>query len=290
MGEIFAHPSVAKHIEMQTVIRCAPATTKKGFFLAPWHFDFSEHAKFGEVGRYPSNYQFKSHLPSFLDNGLETHRESIEVKFPGRPCDDADTCKILPFSVGFVDGQNKVLIVQTILALAFSLAACRVFSCSNKDLSIVHLITVSASDTKAVPEELEEDEHACKVLACMRFLRCNFKKHEAEEHFLYESLCGVLSRCSLEFWFSFFCFIMLLSSNLHMCQGLANRTAEKSKPSALDLMLLFKESVRLKQTHGTAKSHSIRDTLYLCIQEYNKQVGGHRATWSFILKLNAHSQ
>ncbi|CAK9047521.1 unnamed protein product [Durusdinium trenchii] len=195
MGEIFAHPSVAKHIEMQTVIRCAPATTKKGFFLAPWHFDFSEHAKFGEVGRYPSNYQFKSHLPSFLDNGLETHRESIEVKFPGRPCDDADTCKILPFS--------------------------------------------------AVPEELEEDEHACKVLACMRFLRCNFKKHEAEEHFLYESLCGVLS--------------------------LANRTAEKSKPSALDLTLLFKESVRLKQTHGTAKSHSIRDTLYLCIQEYNKQ-------------------
>ncbi|CAK9005798.1 Uncharacterized protein SCF082_LOCUS8747 [Durusdinium trenchii] len=97
----------------------------------------------------------------------------------------------------------------------------------------------------AVPEELEEDEHACKVLACMRFLRCNFKKHEAEEHFLYESLCGVLS--------------------------LANRTAEKSKPSALDLTLLFKESVRLKQTHGTAKSHSIRDTLYLCIQEYNKQ-------------------
>ena len=60
--------------------------------------------------------------------------------------------------------------------------------------------------------------------------------------------------------------------------GLANRTAEKTKPSALDLMLLFKESVRIRQASGRGKSMALRETLFGCIAEYNKTVAGHRVS------------
>lgn len=117
MGSIFDAACVAKHVEMQEVVRTIPGTSKKGFFLAPWHFDFSESAKFGQIGRWPSNCQYKAHVVSFLDRGLESHRESIETKFV-----TTDALMISPFSVGFVDGQNKALIMQSILALAAEVA------------------------------------------------------------------------------------------------------------------------------------------------------------------------
>lgn len=60
--------------------------------------------------------------------------------------------------------------------------------------------------------------------------------------------------------------------------GLANRTAEKTKPSALDLMLLFKESVRLRQASGRGKSMALREVLFSCIADYNKSVAGHRVS------------
>ena len=58
--------------------------------------------------------------------------------------------------------------------------------------------------------------------------------------------------------------------------GLANRTAEKVKPSALDLLLLFKETVRIKQEAPGAKKSALRDVLYASIADYNKTVGNHR--------------
>ena len=61
--------------------------------------------------------------------------------------------------------------------------------------------------------------------------------------------------------------------------GLANRTAEKVKPSALDLLLLFKETVRLKQSVPGVKRSAIRDVLFACITDYNKTVSNHRAPW-----------
>ncbi|CAK9096217.1 Uncharacterized protein SCF082_LOCUS45183, partial [Durusdinium trenchii] len=64
-------------------------------------------------------------------------------------------------------------------------------------------------------ELLVEDDQMAKTLASFRYVKCNYQRHAKAEDFLYETLC------------------------------LANRTAEKTKPSALDMMLLFKESVRL---------------------------------------------
>ena len=60
--------------------------------------------------------------------------------------------------------------------------------------------------------------------------------------------------------------------------GLANRTAEKVKPSALDLLLLFRESVRLKQASANGKKAAVRDLLWGSVADYNKTIGQHRAS------------
>ena len=54
--------------------------------------------------------------------------------------------------------------------------------------------------------------------------------------------------------------------------GLANRTALKEKPSALDMVLLFKEVVRVKRNANPGLS--TRDLLNAAVQDYNKSLGG----------------
>lgn len=121
MNRLFAMSCVNKHVDaLQSTIQSVPATTKKNFLLDPWAFNFSEHSKYGECGRFPSNHQFLAHYGSFLQHGFESHREAFEVKFGlGH---GSDPFKIEPFSVGFVDGQCKALIIQTILALISKMA------------------------------------------------------------------------------------------------------------------------------------------------------------------------
>lgn len=117
MESIFSHPCVAKHIERQSPkITTVPATSQKSFWLDPWAFDFSESAKFGATGRFPTNVQVKSHFGSFLQKGLESHREAMDVKFM-KAQESSGVFLIDPFSVGFVDGQCKALIIQSILAM-----------------------------------------------------------------------------------------------------------------------------------------------------------------------------
>lgn len=52
-------------------------------------------------------------------------------------------------------------------------------------------------------EDLEEDPEICQMIASFRFIRCNYKKYDSEEYFLYESLSVSLSlsekACSLSF-------------------------------------------------------------------------------------------
>lgn len=83
--------------------------------LQPWAFDFSESAKFGAIGRFPTNVQVRSHFGSFLQ-GLESHREAMDVKFM-KAQESSGVFLIDPFTVGFVDGQCKALIIQSILAM-----------------------------------------------------------------------------------------------------------------------------------------------------------------------------
>jgi hypothetical protein len=112
MSGIFNVPSVSKLLEnhVQPVLQSVPVASKE-FYLSPWSFDFSEKSKYGELGRFPTNLQYKAHFGSFLRNGYEASREPIDVRFP------ESGGSIEPFSVQFVDGQNKMLIIQSILAL-----------------------------------------------------------------------------------------------------------------------------------------------------------------------------
>ena len=104
---------------------------------------------------------------------------------------------------------------------------------------------------------LEEDEHMCRVLASMRLVKCNYKKHSTPEGFLYETLSDLAWNKTTLSEVSFSIFFPTPSS-----PGLANRTAEKVKPSALDLLLLFRESVRLKQASPNGKKAAVRDLLW----------------------------
>ena len=52
---------------------------------------------------------FQIHWRSILEDGYETHREAIDVKFPFQNHDRT----IERFSVGFVDGHTKVLAIQS---------------------------------------------------------------------------------------------------------------------------------------------------------------------------------
>ena len=112
MSSTFNMKWVSKLVEnhVQPILQSVPVASKE-FYLSPWNFDFSERSKYGENGRWPTNLQYKSHFHSFLKSGYEASREPIDVRFR----EQADA--IEPFSVQFVDGQKKMLIIQSILAL-----------------------------------------------------------------------------------------------------------------------------------------------------------------------------
>ena len=120
METVFGFTCEAKHIPNQICEENFPSTSLTNFSLPPWAFDFSEGAKYGNTGRYPSNHQYRAHFASFVHNGFESHREAIDVKFRLSE-EDRNEYKIHPFHVGFVDGQNKALIVQSIIAMLAAL-------------------------------------------------------------------------------------------------------------------------------------------------------------------------
>lgn len=124
MHKIFDLPCVEKHVDHQSLLRSIPATNKQ-FNLALWHFNYSEQSKFGERGRFPTNLQYKAHFGSFLQNGYEPTREAVDVRFKENPLRGVgDDDSIHPFSVLFIDGQNKLLIMQSTLALLECIEPC----------------------------------------------------------------------------------------------------------------------------------------------------------------------
>ena len=120
--EIFDMPSVYKHVQNQQTMVTIPMATVRGFYVDLASLSFAETAKYGETGRWPSTHQFKLHLPSFLDRGFESHREALEVKFEVPVEPDQTMYTIQPFSIGYVDGQNKAIIMLSTLALLSDLA------------------------------------------------------------------------------------------------------------------------------------------------------------------------
>lgn len=122
MDHIFDWSCVKKHVEIQQPIENVPATSMKGFHLDLWKLSFYENAKYGETGRFPATHSLKAHFGSFLENGFESHRECLEVKFRlSKEEAEKSIYRVNDFSVGYVDGQNKAIIMLSIMALLIDL-------------------------------------------------------------------------------------------------------------------------------------------------------------------------
>eukprot|EP00435_Cladocopium_sp_Y103_P070378 s13_g35.t1 len=123
MGEIFNWPCVKKHVEINLQpIQQIPMASVKGFHLDLWKLSFFENAKYGETGRFPATHAFKAHFGSFLERGFESHRESLEVKFDlSKINSENSSYTVTDFTVGYVDGQNKAMIMLGIMGLLIDL-------------------------------------------------------------------------------------------------------------------------------------------------------------------------
>lgn len=118
MDRIFNFECVAKHVGTENPVVNVPMTSMKNIFLELHTLSFAENAKYGEFGRWPATHLFKQHFPSFLENGFEAHREPLDIKFDLSTVEaDKGLYMIKPFSVGYIDGQNKAMIMLSILAL-----------------------------------------------------------------------------------------------------------------------------------------------------------------------------
>lgn len=118
MEEIFNFECVAKHVGTERPVFNVPMTSMKNIFLELHTLSFAENAKYGEFGRWPATHLFKQHFPSFLENGFEAHREPLDIKFDLSTVEaDKGLYQIKSFSVGYIDGQNKAIIMLAIVAL-----------------------------------------------------------------------------------------------------------------------------------------------------------------------------
>ena len=117
MGDIFQIPNVIGHIQSQLgpVLKSVPANSRQNVYLHPWHLSLAESAK---AGRYPSMHQTRAHFPSILFKTFQSAREAIEIKFDAAAGESIDF-----FTIRYIDGHNKGLMVQGILALVIHLVS-----------------------------------------------------------------------------------------------------------------------------------------------------------------------
>ena len=121
--DVFALPPIAKHISPNhNLLKSVPMTSLKGAYVDITTLSFAESAKYGEFGRWPATHQYRAHFESFTHKGFEDHRECLEVKFLTMGAGDKGALyEIQPFSIGYVDGQNKAIIMLSILAMISNL-------------------------------------------------------------------------------------------------------------------------------------------------------------------------
>ena len=115
MVEFLAEENVAALVPKAgtngTALRSVPNNSRKGIFVSPWQLSLEEDAKWG---KWPSNYQIKSHFGSILDRGLESDREPIDIRFHTGAEPHKD---VALFSIGYVDGHARGLMSQLVFGL-----------------------------------------------------------------------------------------------------------------------------------------------------------------------------
>ena len=172
MQKIFDMECVAKHIPIQSPAMNVPMTSSNGLILDLWMLSFAESAKYGLMGRWPANHQVRAHFPSFLNRGYEAHRESLEIKFDMTTVEaDRSVYTIKPFTVGYVDGQTKAIIMLGILALLIDLDPWNLFQFFK-----FHILTPSKSkNIKESLTDIEKDLPILQLRASQRMLCLKMK-------------------------------------------------------------------------------------------------------------------
>lgn len=103
------------------VMNLVPVSTRKNVYVHPHHLSMNESAKYGAVGKFPSNVAIRAHFSSIVQRGYEAEREALEIKFP---VELAGSGKQLPlFSVEYIDGHAKAVMVHAVFALLDHLAS-----------------------------------------------------------------------------------------------------------------------------------------------------------------------
>ena len=101
------------------LIKSVPTGARKNVYVHPWQLDISENAKFG---KYPSMVQVKTHFPSVIARGYESEKEALEIKFTSDALGAKMGQELDIFSVRYIDGHCKGLMVQAVFALLIHLA------------------------------------------------------------------------------------------------------------------------------------------------------------------------
>ena len=115
MSKYLSMDCVASFLEENVQpLKNIPGASRKNVYVCPWMLDFSETSKYHGLGRFPSTLQFRSHFPSVVNSGYQSEKEALEIKFTKA---SSQVTTVEPFTVGYVDGQNKGLIVQSIFGL-----------------------------------------------------------------------------------------------------------------------------------------------------------------------------
>lgn len=116
MADIFAIPEVAAKLPQSCgpVLKTVPASARSNAYLHPWHLSLCENAK---AGRFPTMHQTRLHMPSIVWKHYQAHREALEIK-----CDAPAGDQIGHFTVRYIDGHNKGMMVQGLLAMVIHTA------------------------------------------------------------------------------------------------------------------------------------------------------------------------
>lgn len=194
MADFFALPAVAQRVvskgpQSPQLLTNVPVTTRKNVYVHPWHLDMSESAKYGLGGKYPSSVAIKAHFPSIVTKGLESEKEALEIKFAQ---DLYMTGKALPlFSVQYIDGHAKAIMVLAVFALLDFLVSCH-NSClfGMFVLLLDELITMMMflSAEGVAPQDIENDEEMLDLIASLKFIRVNYVHFSSPELAMYEAL------------------------------------------------------------------------------------------------------
>ena len=119
MLDYFALPAVADCLASKgaapPVLSCVPMVTRKNTYLHPYHLSMSESAKYGAVGKFPSNVQIRAHFSSVVQRTYESEREALEIKFPAELLGSGKTLPL--FAVEYIDGHAKAVMIHAVFAM-----------------------------------------------------------------------------------------------------------------------------------------------------------------------------